>query len=324
MAKNSVYTFKNHLGYDGKKKNDEKALKILHEIGFNAFNDIGETPLIVASYLGRTEFVKIILEQINHVDFKVEGSITGSALLETCTRRRFDCIKLLVEAGANLEQTDRFGLTPISAIFTNTFSDPIPCAEYLYVKGAKITDRVIEMGMSWNKEIFTEFLKSINFNFDPNLIPKLEEEILEIDEVVDSSLDIEHLHNTVNRNNYLETAKIIWQKLVPKSGQADTVQGELLRAIEKLRDEAQRNGNGNFNKNCHGILIEFMRKKLVDENIFERETITEINSDLERLTKKNSPYTDDDIYERISNRIVDWYLKNPNQIAHKKNDKLYC
>jgi hypothetical protein len=28
-------------------------------------------------------------------------------------------------------------------------------------------------------------------------------------------------------------------------GLADTVQGELLRAVEKLRDEAQRNGNVN-------------------------------------------------------------------------------
>lgn len=123
---------------------------------------------------------------------------------------------------------------------------------------------------------------------------------------------------------YPEIAKKIWNELVPPIGQADTIQGELLRAIEKLRDEAQRNGNINFNKNCHGILIDYLRQNLVDENIFEKETTTEINADLDKLSKKNSPYTDDDIYDRITNRIVDWYLKNPKQIAHKKNDKLYC
>jgi hypothetical protein len=32
-----------------------------------------------------------------------------------------------------------------------------------------------------------------------------------------------------------DVAAWIWHDLVPKSGQADTVQGELLRAIEKLR-----------------------------------------------------------------------------------------
>ena len=41
---------------------------------------------------------------------------------------------------------------------------------------------------------------------------------------------------------YFEEAKSIWQTYVPKSGQAETVQGELLRAVEKLRDEAIRNG----------------------------------------------------------------------------------
>ena len=37
---------------------------------------------------------------------------------------------------------------------------------------------------------------------------------------------------------YAEEAKQLWQTYVPKSGQADTVQGELIRAIEKLQDEA--------------------------------------------------------------------------------------
>lgn len=323
MARNTVYTFKNHLGYDGRKKNDEKALQVLNEIGFNATNDIGETPLIVASYLGRPDFVKMILEKTDNVDFKVEGSITGSALMEACSQRRLDCIKLLIEAGANLEQTDKYGNTPISAIFTNTFSDPIPCAEYFYSKGAKITERVIEMGMSWNKERFTDFLKTIDYDLGNLSLPT--EDTIQKEEIkIDSSIDIEHLHNVVNNRNYNETVKIIWRKLVPRSGQADTVQGELLRAIEKLRDEAQRNGNGNFNKNCHGLLIDFLRKELTSKNHFDQATIDKINDDLDKLSFKNSPYLEDDIYDRITERIVDWYLKNPTQILHKQNEKLYC
>jgi hypothetical protein len=54
---------------------------------------------------------------------------------------------------------------------------------------------------------------------------------------------------------YLKIGQFIWESYVPKSGQAETVQGELLRSIEKLADEAQRNGNINFNPDCHGILI---------------------------------------------------------------------
>lgn len=178
------------------------------------------------------------------------------------------------------------------------------------------------MGMSWNKERFTDFLKTLNYDLDSINIPDEEDTFQEQEN--DTSIDIEHLHNVVNNKNYFETAKIIWQKLVPKSGQADTIQGELLRAIEKLRDEAQRNGNINFNKNCHGILIDYLRQNLADDNLFETDTVAEINYDLDRLKKKNSPYTDDDVYDRITNRIVDWYLKNPTQIPHKRNDKLPC
>lgn len=324
MAKNKLDTFKNNLGYEGKKFNGEKALAILNEIGSNATNEIGETPLIIAAYLERIEILKIIIDQTSDIDYKVPGSITETALLEACGQRRLNSIKLLVEAGANLEQEDRFGLTPLSKIFTNTFSDPIPSAAYLVSKGARITDRVLNMGMSWNQEKFTDFLKAIDDQIDHASIPKEENMSPKEEPKMDTLLDIVHLHNNVNRKDYYETAKIIWQKLVPKSGQADTVQGELLRAIEKLRDEAQRNGNGNFNKDCHGILIDYLRQNLADENIFNKETTTEINDDLDRLVKKNSPYMDDDIYDRITNRIVDWYLNNPTLVAHKKNDILYC
>lgn len=324
MAKNKLDTFKKYLGYDGKKFDEEKALAVLNEIGVNATNDIGETPLIIAAYLERVVILKKILNDVDNVDYKIQGKISESALLEACGQRRLESIKLLVEGGANLEQEDRFGLTPLAKIFTNTFSDPIPSATYLVSKGAKLTDRVLKMGMSWNKDKFTDFLKTCGLKLETVLIPNEENTSQKEERKIDKLLDIEYLHNIVNHKSYFEAAKIIWQKLVPMSGQADTVQGELLRAIEKLRDEAQRNGNGNFNQSCHEMLIDYLRLNLVDENVFEKETNREINNDLDRLLKKNNPYTDDDLYDRITNRIVDWYLKNPKQVAHKKNDKLCC
>ena len=55
MSKNKLDIYKNYLGYDGKKINIEKAISILDEIGINATNEIGETPLIIAAYLERIE-----------------------------------------------------------------------------------------------------------------------------------------------------------------------------------------------------------------------------------------------------------------------------
>ena len=128
----------------------------------------------------------------------------------------------------------------------------------------------------------------------------------------------------MTQEEYLEKGKYIWQNFVPKSGQSEFVQGELVRAIEKLRDEAHRNGNGNFIEKCHGILIEFLRKKLNDTEVFDKKTIAQINNDLDRLNLEYQPYTDDDIYDRIGDRIVDWYLYYGDEIKHEKNSEVYC
>ena len=123
---------------------------------------------------------------------------------------------------------------------------------------------------------------------------------------------------------YLEIGQFIWKTYVPKSGQAETVQGELLRAIEKLADEAQRNGNINFNYDCHGILISYLRKYLTDTTLFDNETLIQINKDLDTISKEDEPYTDEDLYDRLRDRIFDWYLKNKTPIPNIKNPKLYC
>ncbi len=128
----------------------------------------------------------------------------------------------------------------------------------------------------------------------------------------------------ITPEEYLEVGRFIWKTYDPASGQAETVQGELLRAIEKIADEAQRNGNINFNPDCHGILISYMRKYLTDTTLFDKEIILQINIDLDTISKEDEPHTKEDIYERLRNRIFDWYLKNKTPIPNVKNPTPHC
>ena len=123
---------------------------------------------------------------------------------------------------------------------------------------------------------------------------------------------------------YLEIGQYIWKTYVPKSGQAQTVQGKLLRAIEKLADEARRNGNINFNENCHGIFIDYLGSISIYSTIFDEQTIRQINIDLDRISVESEPYTADDLYDRLKERIIDWYLKNTAPIPHIENPKMTC
>lgn len=121
--------------------------------------------------------------------------------------------------------------------------------------------------------------------------------------------------------NYYEEAKQIWKSFVPKSGQAKTVQGELLRAVEKLRDEALGNGNMNWDKGFEILLI-YLENKLTDTNVFSAERIEENKFILERLKDFDNPYLNDDLYDELNNRVVDYYKFYGSQI-HKENPTLY-
>ena len=104
---------------------------------------------------------------------------------------------------------------------------------------------------------------------------------------------------------YAAEAKAIWKNHVPSRGQSDTVEGEMIRAIERLRWEAQENGNGNWDK-AFKYFCEFLWKTLHDKNVFDEHALQEIKEDIETISKGRQPYLHDDIYDRLTDRVVEW------------------
>ena len=108
---------------------------------------------------------------------------------------------------------------------------------------------------------------------------------------------------------YFEEARTIWSTLVPARGRADTVQGELLRAVEKLRDEAVRNGNVNWNAS-HAALATFVDETLTSSNAFDSGALAEIHSNIKRALVAEYP-AGDDLYDQLADRVVEWCRANP-------------
>jgi len=79
-----------------------------------------------------------------------------------------------------------------------------------------------------------------------------------------------------------DVARWIWHNLVPESGQASSLQGELLRAVEKLRWEAQSNGNINWDDQFE-MFLDFLDDHLQREPRFSSDIRASIASDLGRL-----------------------------------------
>ncbi len=119
----------------------------------------------------------------------------------------------------------------------------------------------------------------------------------------------------------------LWDELVPNSGQAKTIQGELVRTIGRLASESYRNGNGNWDAGFR-IMVRFLQKHLNDKKVFDAKTLGEIKADLQLIGDMGNGSSDldytkkEDPYDRITDRVVEWCQKNPNAIKLAKIAKL--
>ena len=119
--------------------------------------------------------------------------------------------------------------------------------------------------------------------------------------------------------NYLNKAKTIWVEEVPKSGQSFTIQGELIRSIEKLRDESQRNGNINRDDG-HQIMLNYIEATLLgEEKLTNLDKIVEI---LQMLRNDEQIILDDEPYDFLTEKVIEWHTIHPGKNARDINSEL--
>jgi hypothetical protein len=124
-------------------------------------------------------------------------------------------------------------------------------------------------------------------------------------------------------SNWQDEIERLWATLVPQSGQAATVQGELVRCISKLNDECFRNGNCNWDDG-HEALCKYLRKWLNDDATFTEAERLKINSAIDKMLDFENPDTSGtgSCGYTIAEKVVAWCTKNSTPIAHVKNPDL--
>ncbi len=119
-----------------------------------------------------------------------------------------------------------------------------------------------------------------------------------------------------------EVAGWIWRNLVPKAGQASTVQGEMLRVVEKLRWEAQNNGNANWDEGFEKLRT-YLGASLTAEKRLAAPMLAQVQRDLNRISKVDQPYLEDDLYDRLTDAVVAYCRINPVLIAKPSDATLH-
>lgn len=152
---------------------------------------------------------------------------------------------------------------------------------------------------------------------------------------------IEDLIAQEYEQKYFDECRYIWQRYVPRRGQSKTLQGELLREIEKIRCEAQDNGNVNWDTDF-AYFCDFIADSLLAQTIYTEDDKTAIKLIMDYLKDcgryaemynsgnindkdvipSKLAYVNDNLYDVICNYIGKLQKVHPEPIPYVRNKKI--
>lgn len=286
----------------------------------NAQDEKGYAPLYDAVRHAHLEVISFLLDKGANINLQCVDDYT--ALHFAVSDENIEILSFLLKRGADPNIPDDDGNTPLFTALQNYDEDEEP--------EPKIIKLLLENGAKSNVMNFHGVLLSQSLTMPKNkalvgIFGQYEEEMkspVEAKVFLPQTQTSEKSSPSDEDPKYFEIAKFLWKTYVPKSGQAETVQGELIRAVEKLRDEGTRNGNINWDIGFE-ILAEFLEHTLCTSKVFSDKVKQQIKEYIQAIKNYEYPVTDDEIYDFLINCVVEWYLKNQEPIPKVFNPNLY-
>ena len=114
------------------------------------------------------------------------------------------------------------------------------------------------------------------------------------------------------KESWEETLRRVGKTLVPLSGEAETLQGEMVRCISNLNDEATRNGWENWDEGDVES-IEVLRRFLPDPEVFSETVNQQIHKSLDAVRYAGEGGADegmlaDDELKFLAQRVAEWCI----------------
>ncbi len=302
------YSKKTALAFD---KCPHELAKWLIENGadMNAKDTYGSTPLNsrAGSIFGN---IKSLLEL--GADIHLSDGKIGNALHTAAFSHNVENCRILLEAGTQVDAISESGLTALelSLSMCNNIDIPkmVEISQIFLTAGAKKTTKmqasVKKIGKTFefhregfNKETVGQYSQALN-------------ELYQLFEVTPIQNRVMHDGKsiiTVTNKSWEKQHQELWELLVPSSGPAETIQGEVIRISGKISDEIERNGGGNWNSNHNKMTKAFLEFLGTGKSLS--------TSELEELTlliKDIKQYNED--VDVMCELAVKWVLNNPEPV----------
>lgn len=254
--------------------------------------------------------LKLINEAIQTQDITVLVNIYDTREINACDRYGdtalhinklpMEMVEWLVKNGADINLKDKYGKTPLG------YQTPFPERVGAFLKlGAQINERTF---LDVCKEAIKNYpgrVEAIKL-FIENGATVTDEIASLIDKIIKPSKPQEKV--------WKKQFKEFWDSLVPNSGSAETIQGEVIRIVGKVGHEILDNGGINWN-NDFSKMLQVLIKYLSDGIPLSKEDIDTAANAKKQLSGGTF---DEDSIEKLEELSVKWVLANPTLLKLKQ------
>ena len=290
---------------------DDEMIKWCTDNGadINYVNQYGYTPLMehAGNYYAQQQ--ALCLMELG-ADIRAEGAFPKRSVMDIAVESgSIDVVKCLIEKGIDPNVKGAGDLTSLErALYIARPFDIIrlePVAEYLLNNGAEVTPMLKQFMTKLGKEI--EFRRpDMNSEYTPQIDAALEKmyALLDVEPVPKRVTYDGKSKIKIKGKTWQKQHSKLWDMLVPSSGHANTVQGEVIRISGKLGYEILDNGCINWDAQ-YRKLVTALEKYLHMGNMLESSEYDELAEIFKGI--KNA---DEKAINRMTELCVKWVTMN--------------
>ena len=270
----------------------------------------GATPLYRQAILGR-DTVKLLCEL--GADIEKPNTYGDTPLHMAAEFFHPRTVKFLIDKGANVNVENDMGRTPLASVL-------MVCRGIYIAQTAEIASMLLEAGAkktSKMKERVEQIGKDFEFHREsihPDYIEAADRGLTKLYEIFDvKPVEKRLTHDGVSPIKLVEGSwekqyEELWSFLIPSSGAAKTVQGEVIRIPGRVRDELDRNGGVNWDRDYRKMLQALPQYLSLGSSLSEQE-LAETKELIAQVHGKD--FDDEPRLDRLCQLAIAWIKQNP-------------
>ena len=277
----------------------------------------GATPLYRQAILGR-DTVKLLCEL--GADIEKPNTYGDTPLHMAAEFFHPKTVKFLIDKGANVNAKNDMGRTPLASVL-------MVCRGIYIAQTAEIATMLLDAGAKKTpamKEKVENIGKDFEFHregINPDYLEAADqglEKLYALFDVKPVAKRITHDGSApilVKEGIWEEQYEELWSFLIPSSGAAKTVQGEVIRIPGRVRDELDRNGGVNWDRDYRKMLQALPQYLSLGSSLSEQE-LAETKELIAQVHGKD--FDDEPRLDRLCQLAIAWIKQNPNPIDLKE------